>query len=77
MYIDYYWRFYNGDIPKDAVVGGQDLDHRPTYIGQALVYSDGKFANVPSELIAGQETNYFPLNNNALAVRTNILVNLS
>ncbi|KYB25002.1 hypothetical protein TcasGA2_TC031416 [Tribolium castaneum] len=38
---NYYWRQYTGDVPKDAVVGGQDINHKNIYIGQAYVQNEG------------------------------------
>ncbi|XP_044262490.1 uncharacterized protein LOC123009958 [Tribolium madens] len=38
---DYYWRQYTGEVPKDAVVGGQDINHKDIYIGQAYVKNEG------------------------------------
>ncbi|KAK4874549.1 hypothetical protein RN001_013909 [Aquatica leii] len=32
----YYWRDYDGIVPKDAIVGGEDSNGDPIYIGQIL-----------------------------------------
>jgi hypothetical protein len=39
--LDYYWREYTGEIPKDAIVGGRDANGRSIYIGQAYVKNEG------------------------------------
>ncbi|XP_018570726.1 uncharacterized protein LOC108910566 [Anoplophora glabripennis] len=41
LHYDYYWRDYTGDIPRDAVPGGRDVNHRPTYIGHVYVHKYG------------------------------------
>ena len=39
--LDYYWRDYNGTIPHDALVAGQDGQHRNVFIGQAYIRNLG------------------------------------
>lgn len=36
LFVDYYWRDFNGTIPWDAIEGGKDSSGEKTYIGQAL-----------------------------------------
>jgi hypothetical protein len=38
---NYYWREYTGEIPKDAIVGGRDIDGKNIYIGQAYIKNEG------------------------------------
>ncbi|RZC36411.1 DUF3421 domain containing protein, partial [Asbolus verrucosus] len=38
---DYTWREYTGSIPPDAVVGGEDINGKHIYIGQAYVRNEG------------------------------------
>ncbi|RZC38604.1 DUF3421 domain containing protein, partial [Asbolus verrucosus] len=38
---DYYWQDYDGCIPTDAIVGGQDSNGTNIYIGQVYVRSKG------------------------------------
>nr|XP_015837640.1 PREDICTED: uncharacterized protein LOC107398348 isoform X2 [Tribolium castaneum] len=38
---NYYWRQYTGDVPEDAVVGGEDINSKNIYIGQAYVKNGG------------------------------------
>ncbi|KAK4874967.1 hypothetical protein RN001_014327 [Aquatica leii] len=52
---DFYWRDYNGEVPKDALPGGMDRDHKPTYIGQ-VVYSG---VLVPGHIISGVKKMYY------------------
>ncbi|KAF5271205.1 hypothetical protein FQA39_LY08212 [Lamprigera yunnana] len=52
---DFYWRDYNGDVPKDALPGGMNREHKPTYIGQAV--SQGVL--VPGEIIGGVKKMYY------------------
>ncbi|KAJ3645424.1 hypothetical protein Zmor_023083 [Zophobas morio] len=40
---NYYWREYNGQIPADAIIGGQDINGDNVYIGQAYVSKWGLF----------------------------------
>lgn len=44
--INYYWRDYTGDIPKDAVPGGTDANGDTTYIGQGFVIDIGLIPGV-------------------------------
>ncbi|RZC14261.1 DUF3421 domain containing protein, partial [Asbolus verrucosus] len=41
--VDYYWRNYNGVVPKDALPGGKDNRGRNTYIGQVYMHENGLF----------------------------------
>ncbi|KAF5280047.1 hypothetical protein FQR65_LT03302 [Abscondita terminalis] len=52
---DFYWRDYNGIVPKDALPGGMDRERKPTYIGQAV--SSGTL--VPGEIISGVKKLYY------------------
>lgn len=47
---DYYWRVYQGIVPKDAVVGGITANGVETYIGQLLLKGVGKEGIIPGTL---------------------------
>ncbi|XP_044263432.1 uncharacterized protein LOC123010533 [Tribolium madens] len=55
---DYYWRQYTGEVPKDAVVGGQDINHKDVYIGQAYVKNEGLFV---VQIFADRKEIYAPI----------------
>jgi hypothetical protein len=48
---DYYWRDYTGEIPHDAILGGYDVNKKPTYIGQAFLADVGI---IPGTIYPGQ-----------------------
>ncbi|KAK5641161.1 hypothetical protein RI129_009708 [Pyrocoelia pectoralis] len=68
---DFYWRDYNdGEVPKDALPGGMDRDHKPTYIGQ--VVSQG--AIIPGQIIGGAQKIYFQGDYSAREASENIKI---
>ncbi|RZC40625.1 DUF3421 domain containing protein [Asbolus verrucosus] len=56
---DYYWRDYTGEIPRDAVPGGLDINGRTTYVGQAYW---NKWGILPGTIYPGNATIKLPLN---------------
>ena len=59
FFLDYYWREYTGTIPDDALVGGQDINKKDVYIGQAYVHGDGL---IVSEIFPGVREVHAPIN---------------
>jgi hypothetical protein len=43
LLVDYYWRDFSSEIPKDAVPGGKDAAGKQTYIGQTYIHNLGVF----------------------------------
>ncbi|XP_044265864.1 uncharacterized protein LOC123012121 [Tribolium madens] len=53
---DYYWRDYtNGEVPSDAIVGGQNSEGLNIYIGQAYIHGKG---NIVTEIFSGIQEVY-------------------
>ncbi|XP_044271138.1 uncharacterized protein LOC123015468 [Tribolium madens] len=57
--VDYYWRDYTGVVPPDAIIGGNDINGRPTYIGQGF-YS--KAGLLPGTIYPGKSEIKLPYN---------------
>ncbi|CAH1967109.1 unnamed protein product [Acanthoscelides obtectus] len=77
-YLDCYWRQYlDGEIPSDAVQAGHDMLQRPTYIGQALVYTvafnQTIYAEVPFNLNPFTETQFLGVGG-PIAVQSHIKI---
>lgn len=51
---NYYWRYYQGVIPHDAVPGGYTSGGSTSYIGQLLVTDSEVDAILPSTIHVGQ-----------------------
>jgi hypothetical protein len=56
---DYYWRDYNGIIPRDAVKGGANINGEHVYIGQVYVKNAGL---IPAQINAGVQEVSVPTN---------------
>jgi hypothetical protein len=55
---DYFWREYTGSVPEDAIVGGQDINGKDIYIGQAYVRNEGL---IPVRISAGVRQVHAPI----------------
>ncbi|KAF5287607.1 hypothetical protein FQA39_LY15810 [Lamprigera yunnana] len=69
--LGYYWRDYNGNIPYDAVKGGEDRKGNPTYIGQVYTKS---FELLPATIYQGCSTVVFSAYNKRLETDKNIKI---
>ena len=67
---DFYWRDYNGEVPKDALPAGLDREHKNTYIGQ--VVSMGTL--IPGQVFAGIEKIYYSSDYSARVGTNNIKI---
>lgn len=61
LFVEYYWKEFNGTIPADAIEGGRDSSGATTYIGQAFISSDGRCALVTVNLHSGRRNVHAPL----------------
>ncbi|XP_044260921.1 uncharacterized protein LOC123008923 [Tribolium madens] len=56
---DYYWRdFIDGEVPRDAIVAGQNINNENIYIGQVYPKNWGL---ITAEIFAGVKEVYVPL----------------
>ncbi|XP_044260902.1 uncharacterized protein LOC123008908 [Tribolium madens] len=56
---DYYWRdFIGGEVPRDAIVAGQNIKNKNIYIGQAYVNKSGL---ITGEIFSGVTEVYIPM----------------
>ncbi|XP_044271167.1 uncharacterized protein LOC123015484 [Tribolium madens] len=61
---DYYWREYtDGEVPVDAIVGGQNSEGINIYIGQAYIKDRGI---IVTEIFAGIQEVYVPMSGEAV-----------
>ncbi|KRT84443.1 hypothetical protein AMK59_2658, partial [Oryctes borbonicus] len=52
---NFYWRKFEGGIPKDALVGGHTSNGEVTYIGQALITNSTRNAMIPGTIHVGKD----------------------
>jgi hypothetical protein len=55
---EYFWREYTGSVPEDTIVGGQDINGKDIYIGQAYVRNEGL---IPVRISAGVRQVHAPI----------------